>query len=175
MALLPYLDQSALYDQINPNAPWDAPSLATIRDTSVPTYFCPSLEIPGTNSTYLGMVGNRLVLQANASRRIGDIPDPHDATILVLEAAPEHAVPWLAPQDATSRELLTLDGKTPFAHQPGTHTLYLDGSVGFISHETLPENPESLAIIDNDAAASNAAADDVPAAATDTQGAAAGE
>ena len=44
VAILPFIEQQALYDQWNHNEPWDSPNNMRIGQTSIPAYRCPSDE-----------------------------------------------------------------------------------------------------------------------------------
>ncbi|MEZ6051323.1 MAG: DUF1559 domain-containing protein [Planctomycetaceae bacterium] len=146
--LLPYLDQKKLYESIDLSRPWDDPANAEAFKTVVPTYACPSAAIDPTQTTYLGMVGPDACLKPTEPRPIAEITDGTSHTILVIEASPQDAVHWMAPQDAGVRFLLSFKEESPFDHVGGTHALIADGSVQFLSATTPDETRQALVTVD---------------------------
>jgi prepilin-type N-terminal cleavage/methylation domain-containing protein len=133
--ILPFLEQQALYDRIDLTKPWDDPANAAARATRVPEYQCPSVDIPANYTTYLGLVGNDHCFHPGRACRFADLKGGTSGTAMVVEAAPQHAVPWMAPQDTDGKYLVNLTAESGLAHDPGTHIALADGSVQFVSHE----------------------------------------
>lgn len=132
--LLPYLDQQALYARIDLSKAWDDPVNLEAFKASAPVYHCPSLLAPNDKTTYLAVVTPHSVLRAGSSCRIRDITDGTSNTLVVIESRAEHAVPWMAPQDANESVVSALrTAKSKHNHVGGGHALLTEGAVRFIS------------------------------------------
>lgn len=137
--ILPWLDQAPLYNQINLSKPWDDPANTAAFQTPLDAFSCPSAASPKGQSSYLAVVTPNSCLRPLESQTIPQIKDGASTTLLVIEVAPENAVPWMSPQDADENLLLGYGPKTKDAHTGGRHALMADGAVRFLSHN-LPAN-----------------------------------
>ncbi len=132
--LLPYIDQKPLYDRIDLSKPWDDPVNEEVFKTRVQGYACPSNSIPLEKTTYLAVVTTQSALRVESSCAIRDIKDGTSNTLLVIEVDQDHAVPWMAPQDADVTIVTAfLEGKSKHTHTGGGHALLADGTVRFLS------------------------------------------
>ena len=131
--LLPYLEHSNLYQQIDFSKPWNDPVNAAAFETSINIFQCPSSSIPKNHTTYLGVSGPDSFFNATAARIISDITDGTSNTLTVVEVPYDQSVPWMAPQDADEASILQLTENSKLAHTYGYQGLIADGSVRFIS------------------------------------------
>ena len=72
---------------------------------------------------------------------------------MVIEVAPEYAVPWMAPQDADEQLVLSFGSESKLAHTGGVQAALVDGSVRFLSANLSAEVRRALISIagnDND-------------------------
>ncbi len=145
--ILPYLDEQALYDRIDLTKPWNDPANAAVYQVNLPFYQCPTPDLPANHTTYLGLVGVNCYFHPHRGRQLSELKDGPSETAAVIEAAPKHAVHWMAPQDADGRYLLELPEEPPLPHQGGTHLLLADGSVRYISPEVSPGSRLALSTI----------------------------
>lgn len=131
--ILPYLEQSALYDQIDLSKPWDDPVNAEVFETAVNVYRCPSGDTDSNRTTCLAIVTSNSCLQPGKGTKASDITDGTGNTLLVIEVDHRHAVPWMSPQDADESLFLshTLDSHLP--HEGGFNVLFADGFARFLS------------------------------------------
>lgn len=56
--LLPYLDQSELYRQIDLSKPWNDPANAAVVETALAVFQCPSARTPSNHTLYLCVSGS---------------------------------------------------------------------------------------------------------------------
>lgn len=163
-AVLPFMDQAPLYNQIVPLAKqsWNSPQLEKLTSTVVPTLVHPSSpnRIPAATS-YVGIAGvgedaaelplpheRAGVFGINRKTRIRDITDGTSNTVMISESN-QQDIPWAA----GSRTLKSLT-QEPYINGPdgiggpspgGCNMLMADGSVRFVSENVDPEVMRRLA------------------------------
>jgi len=97
VALLPYLDQAALYEQYNKNEPWDSPANKLVlakmpvlfRDTGDPA--------DSTFSSYYVLAGPSTPFFGKEGCQIAQLTDGTSNTLLIVEA--KRDIPWTKPED----------------------------------------------------------------------------
>ncbi len=159
--LLPYIDQSDLYNKFHLDEPWDSAHNKALIDQMPNVYVSPvagegkPLEkghtryvSPITKNSALGTPSEALFFQ--------HVLDGTSNTIWLVEAAPEHSVIWTKPED------MEIDSADPLAKiiSEGTKRFpagFLDGSVRSISATITKELANALIsvnggeLIDSDA------------------------
>lgn len=145
--LLPYVEQDALYRQIDLQVPWHHPKNAPSFRTIVRTYQSPGVNIPFVNELAAShYAGNVRVLGAEVGRALPkDIPDGMTNTILAGEAAGNyrpwgHPMNWRDPAKGLHRSPDGFGG--PF--RQGTLFLMCDGGVRVIKNDVSPEVLKAL-------------------------------
>jgi len=132
--LLPFLEQRALYEQIDLSKPWDDPVNLSIAQTVVPTYQCPSTVNDPSYTTYLAIVDPNGVMTGPIPTRFHDITDGLSNTIMVTEADSDLAVPWMSPQDIDLQAFLDSGTvRNQGGHLGGAHSLFSDGAIKFLT------------------------------------------
>ena len=129
MAILPFLDEQALYDKHNLNEPWDSENNQKVL-AQMPDVFR-NLNSAGdpTHTCYLGFSGANTVLgDGSKGIRFRDVTDGESATILVSEAQRE--IPWTKPEDIPCDEDTT-GLKLGGFHKGGLNIL-VDGRIGAV-------------------------------------------
>lgn len=131
VALLPYLDQKALYDAYDFTEPWDGENNLKILKRMPNVFRHPSEGVGVTTSSYYALSGENTGL-GNGEKAIGlrDIIDGSSNTALVFDA--KRAVPWTNPEDikySTDEDVPALGGYEP----GGFNVLLGDGSVRFVA------------------------------------------
>ena len=140
--ILPYLDQSKLYEQIDMTKSWDDPVNKKLWD-KMPKLF----EIPGRDAepgmTYVQMPTSEkgfAFKMPGFERRIVSVSDGTSNTIMTVEA--QEAVNWMKPDD------VAFDGKTvpKFGDPKGTkfNVGLADGSVKTLKQSIKPETLKAL-------------------------------
>ena len=147
--ILPFLDQAALYGTIDLSKPWDDPANLAANQTTVPAYACPSAPTQAyTQTVYLAVVTPSSAFCPNQPRKISEIKDGTDQTLLVIEAPSKQAVPWMSPLDANEATILGSFHRENEAHDHhhtgGEHALLADGTVRFLSQNLDPKTTLAL-------------------------------
>jgi prepilin-type processing-associated H-X9-DG protein len=146
-ALLPFIEQQALYERYNFNEPWDSPANRALADVRIPTYACTSSG-HGPNSpetSYFVVYGDETMFAPNRWIGFSAVPDGTSNTIMIVESDSLH-VPWSEPRDIPFNEMQFYldvpDGELGVSSKHmggGANVAMGDGSVRFLRGETLDE------------------------------------
>ncbi len=134
--ILPYLDQTNVYNAIDLSKPWNDPANVTAYETTIPPYTCPSVEdLPPGYTTYLGLVGPDYCFPPTGSRTLSEFA--HTSTTLVaIEVPADDAVHWMKPQDTDGEFFITFDESTEHIHFNAPLTLCADGNASSVGPDT---------------------------------------
>lgn len=135
--ILPYLGATDLYQTIDLSKPWDDPANARARAASVGLYHCPEAAGSRNTTTYFASVGPNGCLMPGRPRRLAEITDARAATLMLIEAGEENAVPWMAPVDADEALVMALGSTKKPPHSGGMNACFVDGGVRFL-HGDIP-------------------------------------
>ncbi len=132
VAILPYIEQQALYNEFHRDEPWDSPHNKALIPRMPGVYLCPSRARPepGT-TTYKAIVGPGSAFDPAAPVRIADFRDGTSNTLAVVES--KTPVIWTRPDDIPfdpKAPPSLLDAGSP--HPGGFTALIMDGSVRFL-------------------------------------------
>lgn len=135
-SILPFLDGKPLYDKIDLSKPWDDPVNSAAYNTELAIFRCPSAILPPTHTVYLAVVTQNSAIRPTEPRPLSEITDGPSQTLMLIEVAAEHAVHWMAPQDADEAIILSFGPDTKLPHTGGVHAQFADGSVNFLPSDT---------------------------------------
>ena len=137
--ILPYIEQGSLYEKIDLLKPWDDPANQIAQETRVSAYQCPSTNLRPDQTTYLAVVGPNSCLQPGEPRKLDEITDSTSLTLIVIEVAPDRAVHWMSPKDASEQDVIDFAKVAQLSHPNGTVAAYVDGHTGLLSKNIKPE------------------------------------
>jgi hypothetical protein len=142
--ILPFVEQTQLYEQFHLDEPWDSPHNKKLLD-KMPNVFkshawnqAGEAKIKAGYTTFVAPVGEGTILGGDKKSRLRDCRDGTSNTIALVEVKPELAVPWTAPDDYAFANdtpvaglLLGSDGRWLCA--------FADGSVRVLRGDIKPE------------------------------------
>ena len=149
VALLPYLEQSNLYQRLRRDLPWDHPhNRSLLGQTHLSVLSCPSDPSPRTpddefqKTGYVAVTGAATTTGPGSTRGVIDfdrglsfreITDGTSNTLAIGEVI--DGGPWFAAGSGTARSIETWIGNRNWSHHPGGGTFLLaDGSVQWFSY-----------------------------------------
>jgi hypothetical protein len=142
--LLPFLEQTPLYEQFHLDEPWDSDHNKKLVEKMPQVFASPALpaELAKKGMTsYVGPVGEKTIFEGSEGTSLAKIVDGTSNTLAILEADSEHAVIWTKPDD------LVIDWKNPLKGLTGVWksgnssvllAAFCDGSVRGISDKIDP-------------------------------------
>jgi prepilin-type processing-associated H-X9-DG protein len=137
VAILPYIEQQALFEQFHLDEPWDSEHNLKLAEQMPPTFVHPGIVTPPGMTVYQRPVGENLLMFGNQSFGFAQITDGTSNTIMAVEAVGDVAVPWTKPADLEINLDDPLSGFVDGTRQ-GFNTLFADGSVRFIANAIDP-------------------------------------
>jgi hypothetical protein len=147
--ILPFMEQQALYEQIDFSKPWDDPVNLAVADSVVPAYACPSTIVDPTYTTYVVVVDPAGMMTGATPVSFGQVADGLANTLLVTETDSANAVPWMSPEDIDLQTFMNAGTQRDSGHIGGSNNLLGDGAVIFFSDSMDPGVRESLVLKDD--------------------------
>lgn len=143
--VLPYIEQTALYNEFHLNEPWDSPHNKALIGR-LPTIFQPAdakLAADGQTKIVMPRGAGAIADNPTSGRKLKTITDGTSNTIALLEADDEHAVIWTKPDDI---ELTPADARRDLEiRQPGGFfAAMVDGSVQLVREDLEPATIAAL-------------------------------
>jgi len=150
--LLPFMEQSTLYNQYDFSEPWNGPTNIKLLDR-MPRYLaCPSRSTNPTKLTsYVVITGPGTMFPGTGSIKFADITDGLSNTLMVVEVANVNN-PWTAPWDLDVRTMSFQinDPKRPgisSKHPGGANIVLGDASTRFLRESISPDDLRALTTI----------------------------
>ncbi len=128
--ILPFIDQSALFQQIDFTKPWDDPANAILQQLEVPIFRCPSSKVANRMTTYQIIDDPSSPFPGSTPLKFSDIRDGLSNTLFVIETDELDAVHWAEPKDQVQLSYLAA---VKASHSGGRNAVMGDGSVLFLS------------------------------------------
>lgn len=129
VAILPFIEQDALYRQYNFNEPWDSETNKKVLEKMPAIYRDPSDPEKSPNASYFVLTGPQTIFSGKAGTTFPQITDGLSNTLMVVEA--KRDIPWTKPEDIPydrEKALPKLGGR----YDEGFIALFGDGSVRFL-------------------------------------------
>jgi hypothetical protein len=128
VALLPFLEQNALYQQFHLDEPWDSPHNRQLIAKMPATYQDPQAPAPPGYTCYVAPYEKGTAWSGGALQ-LRQVTDGTSNTLSFLQVAGPKAVAWTSPDD------LDVTGMSPAQIFPrnGANAVLMDGSVRFLS------------------------------------------
>jgi hypothetical protein len=98
VAILPYIEENALYDQFHLDEPWDSEHNIKLLD-QMPAIYGSRKFKSKTKTLFLGFEGEGTMFEPAKELGFGQIVDGSSNTILCVEADPDAAIEWSKPAD----------------------------------------------------------------------------
>jgi prepilin-type processing-associated H-X9-DG protein len=148
VAILPYMEQQALYLRYDSKQPWDSPPNRALGNIRVNIFRCPSDPSATANPTetnYVRIVGKDTVGgMPNEAVKLSDITDGPANTIMVVEVSGLN-IKWEEPRDVTADEFMEIVAKGRASPHPGGfNAVFADGHVQFIKNTIDPKTLRAL-------------------------------
>jgi len=142
VAVLPFVEQQALYDQFHLDEPWDSEHNKPLIAKMPAVFRSPRSKLPQTQgrTNYVVPVGPETIFPGKKGIDIREIRDGTSNTIMVLEVSDQQAPIWTKPDD------WPFDPKDPAKglgglYEGGFYATFADGSVRFLP---LPQDAARL-------------------------------
>ena len=154
--LLPFIEQSVLYESIRLDEPWDSEYNRQFHDVNIFAFQCPSHPNTsfGANCCYSVIVGEHTVFPGAESVKISQIVDGTSNTLMIVER--KNPVCWMDPNsELTLDEILAQGGPNKGAgglgsnHTGGINVALCDASVTFVSDTINFETLKNLILRDS--------------------------
>lgn len=153
--LLPYLgpQETALYQSIILEEPWNSPSNAA-RGLNIPSiYACPE-DSPARpdDTSYCVVSGPGFLFNGSNPSKVSDVDDGLANTIMLVETS-RSGIHWMEPRDLTAQQWsLGINSANPLASRSEhdgslVHVAYADAESGQLSDITTPEELQAMATI----------------------------
>lgn len=131
--ILPYLENIKLYESVDLTRPWNDPANAQAMATKVGVFACPELAGPHNLTGYLAVVASGGSWLPDQPRPLAKITDARGATLLLIEADVDHAIPWMEPVDADEALVLGLGSELNLPHRGSVNAAFVDASAKSLS------------------------------------------
>jgi hypothetical protein len=150
--ILPFLEQSMLYNSYSMAEPWDGPSNRKLLAQRPGIFGCPSRDGGGHLTSCVVIVGPKTLFPGSKSRTLGDIRDGASQTFLLVEVSNVN-IPWTEPRDLDAETMSWVfdDPSRPSIsspHERGPNVAFADDSIRVLGLFRPSATLKALATID---------------------------
>jgi uncharacterized protein DUF1559 len=144
VAMLPYLEEQALYDQFHLDESWDSAHNRELIAKMPAVFANPSLNSLEGKTNYLAVVGKQCAFSGTPNGlAFAQISDGTSKTVFLVEADADQAVEWTKPADWNFNPEQPTIGLGHF-RKDGWLAGWGDGRAGIISNQADPEIVKSV-------------------------------
>jgi hypothetical protein len=146
--ILPFIEESPLFETIDLSRPWDDPANAEARKAVVHLYSCPSAVHAEGLTTYQAIVGPDCVFSGSVPRALSEIAGGPENAMVVIEVDSDRAVHWMSPHDTAEDVVLGYGPDSKTNHPRIILAAFLDGHVELLPLDSAPEKRRARMTID---------------------------
>ncbi|MBN1851926.1 MAG: DUF1559 domain-containing protein [Pirellulales bacterium] len=99
VALLPYLEESALYEEFHLDEPWDSEHNQALIPRMPLSLTARNEPVPPGRTLYVALAGEKTLFPGNEKLSFRHVVDGTSSTLMFVRAAPQAAVIWTKPED----------------------------------------------------------------------------
>src|SRR4051812_27527680 len=103
VAILPYIEEAALFNQYKKDEPWDGPNNKPLSGRTPANFISPGDTTNNTYTNFYVITGPDTAFPQDQALRMSDIQDATGNTIFVVELG-GGTIPWSEPRDITVDE-----------------------------------------------------------------------
>jgi len=145
--LLPYLNQSEVYNAYNFNEPWDGPNNSKLAGRIGSIFRRPESETDSEMTSFVAVVGPETAFPGARSLKLEDIGDGTSNTIMFVEI-PKSNIPWMEPRDLSfdrmSFKVNATDGRGIGSPYGDARIALMDGMVKTVKNNFSPKLLKAL-------------------------------
>lgn len=139
IAILPYIEQQALYDAYRFDEPWDGPNNSKLAERMPAVFRCPSeprfFGDDVVTTPYLAVTGDGTMFPDGRAGKLRDARNGQSNTVMLVEV-PSRRVHWMCPDDISLDDLIALlathgNEAMQSPHRAGVNFARGDGAVTF--------------------------------------------
>jgi len=143
VALLPFIEEQALYEQFRLDEPWDSEHNLPLSKRLPKAFATAGLRLPPGQTAIHAVVGDDIGLRPTEKTAFRDFLDGLSNSILIIESTAESAVTWSKPDD------VKIDLEDPLAKfigspRKGFRVGMADGAVNMLTDDIDPEKFKAL-------------------------------
>ncbi len=132
VAILPFINQTELYDQFHLDEDWDSEHNLKLLDQMPEIFRAPGASKESTETPFLAIVGSETVISKYGTK-MRDIQDGTANTIMLIET--KKMVPWTKPEDIDFEPNGVMPKLEP-VYEGGFHVVFADNSIKFVKSDT---------------------------------------